>query len=183
MAKTVSVAEAKRRFSDVVGAVRHGGQRFVIEPPGHASRRDRAGRRPRGAREQGVTRRPRPRRRLPGRQGPPEDPGRGGTDTLALSDTVYDGRSSNQPDCARRTPDLLNRGHRDGASCHPRHRQRVPLRARTGTHGRGLAALRPLPKCTRQTGLIGVQSRDILRPEFWSTWRRAAWDAPCPSPR
>jgi len=32
---------------------------------------------------------------------------------------VYDGRSSNQPDCARRTPDLLNRGHRDGASCHP----------------------------------------------------------------
>jgi len=31
MAKTVSVAEAKRRFSDVVGAVRHGGQRFVIE--------------------------------------------------------------------------------------------------------------------------------------------------------
>jgi len=31
MAKSVSVAEAKRRFSDVVGAVRHGGQRFVIE--------------------------------------------------------------------------------------------------------------------------------------------------------
>ena len=64
MAKSVSVAEAKRRFSDVVGAVRHGGERFVIE--------------------------------------------------------------------------------RD---------------------------------------LIGVQSRDTLRPEFWSTWRRAAWDAPCPSPR
>ena len=34
MAKTVSVAEAKRRFSDVVGAVRHGGQRFVIERRG-----------------------------------------------------------------------------------------------------------------------------------------------------
>ena len=33
------------------------------------------------------------------------------------------------------------------------------------------------------TGMIGVHSRDILRPEFWSTWRRAAWDAPCPSPR
>jgi len=31
MAKSVSVAEAKRRFSDVVGAVRHGGKRFVIE--------------------------------------------------------------------------------------------------------------------------------------------------------
>ncbi len=34
MAKTVSVAEAKRKFSDVVGAVRHGGQRFVIERRG-----------------------------------------------------------------------------------------------------------------------------------------------------
>ena len=34
MAKTVSVAEAKRRFADVVGAVRHGGQRFVIERRG-----------------------------------------------------------------------------------------------------------------------------------------------------
>ena len=34
MVKTVSVAEAKRRFSDVVGAVRHGGQRFVIERRG-----------------------------------------------------------------------------------------------------------------------------------------------------
>jgi len=34
MAKTVSVAEAKRRFSDVVGAVRPGGQRFVIERRG-----------------------------------------------------------------------------------------------------------------------------------------------------
>ena len=30
MAKRVSVAEAKRRFSDVVGAVRHGGQRFAL---------------------------------------------------------------------------------------------------------------------------------------------------------
>jgi len=34
MAKRVSVAEAKRRFSDVVGAVRHGSQRFVIERRG-----------------------------------------------------------------------------------------------------------------------------------------------------
>src|SRR2546425_1668768 len=34
MVKTVSVAEAKRRFSDVVGAVRHGGPRFVIERRG-----------------------------------------------------------------------------------------------------------------------------------------------------
>jgi prevent-host-death family protein len=34
MTKRVSVAEAKRRFSDVVGAVRHGSQRFVIERRG-----------------------------------------------------------------------------------------------------------------------------------------------------
>jgi len=34
MAKRVSVAEAKRRFSDIVGAVRHGSQRFVIERRG-----------------------------------------------------------------------------------------------------------------------------------------------------
>ena len=34
MAKTVNVAEAKRRFADVVGAVRHGGQRFVVERRG-----------------------------------------------------------------------------------------------------------------------------------------------------
>ena len=34
MAKSLSVGEAKRRFSDVVGAVRHGGQRFVIERRG-----------------------------------------------------------------------------------------------------------------------------------------------------
>jgi len=34
MAKPVSVAEAKRRFADVVGAVRHGGQRFVIQRRG-----------------------------------------------------------------------------------------------------------------------------------------------------
>ena len=34
MATPVSVGEAKRRFSDVVGAVRHGGQRFVIERRG-----------------------------------------------------------------------------------------------------------------------------------------------------
>jgi prevent-host-death family protein len=34
LAKRVSVAEAKRRFSDVVGAVRHGSQRFVIERRG-----------------------------------------------------------------------------------------------------------------------------------------------------
>ena len=34
MTKRVSVAEAKRKFSDVVGAVRHGSQRFVIERRG-----------------------------------------------------------------------------------------------------------------------------------------------------
>ena len=34
MSKAVSVAEAKRKFSDVLGAVRHGGERFVIERRG-----------------------------------------------------------------------------------------------------------------------------------------------------
>lgn len=34
MARRVSVAEAKRRFSDVVGAVRYGSERFVIERRG-----------------------------------------------------------------------------------------------------------------------------------------------------
>ena len=34
MTKRVSVAEVKRKFSDVVGAVRHGSQRFVIERRG-----------------------------------------------------------------------------------------------------------------------------------------------------
>lgn len=33
-AKAISVADAKREFSDVVGAVRHRGQRFVIERHG-----------------------------------------------------------------------------------------------------------------------------------------------------
>lgn len=34
MTKRVSVAEAKRKFSDVLGAVRHGSQRFVVERRG-----------------------------------------------------------------------------------------------------------------------------------------------------
>ena len=34
MTKRVSVAEAKRRFSDVVGAVRHCSQRFLVERRG-----------------------------------------------------------------------------------------------------------------------------------------------------
>ena len=34
MSKAVSVADAKRRFSDVLGAVRHRGERFVIERRG-----------------------------------------------------------------------------------------------------------------------------------------------------
>lgn len=34
MSKAVSVAEAKRRFSDVLGAVRHRGERFVVERRG-----------------------------------------------------------------------------------------------------------------------------------------------------
>lgn len=32
--ETISVAEAKRRFADVLGAVRHQGERFVIERNG-----------------------------------------------------------------------------------------------------------------------------------------------------
>ena len=31
MSKAVSVADAKRRFADVLGAVRHAGERFVID--------------------------------------------------------------------------------------------------------------------------------------------------------
>jgi len=34
MSRAVSVAEAKRRFSDVIGAVRHRGERFVVERRG-----------------------------------------------------------------------------------------------------------------------------------------------------
>lgn len=34
MSRAVSVADAKRRFADVLGAVRHRGERFVIERRG-----------------------------------------------------------------------------------------------------------------------------------------------------
>ncbi len=34
MSKALSVADAKRRFSDVLGAVRHRGERFVVQRRG-----------------------------------------------------------------------------------------------------------------------------------------------------